>query len=485
MGKRLRLPALILLLAGTAATPAAADTLREALAKAYQSNPDLTGARAGQRAIDENVALQRSRGRPGLDLSASYTENLQRSQSTSPIRQAAGQIAFDVPIYQGGQVRNAVRAADARVDAGQANLRATEASIFSAVVGVYMDVLRDEAIVGLNRNQVEVLRTNLTATRDRFEVGDLTRTDVAQSESRLAFAQSDLESAEAQLISSKERYIQIVGSPPGALEQPPPLPNLPATQDAAVDTAIANNPDIAAAAKNIDAARYDVGAAKGLRLPRVQAVANKSYANFLGSLGSFVPGFNQSQVSENASAGVQLTVPLYQGGNASAQVRQAQARNSQAIEQFISTERSVVAQTRSAFASWRASNAVIASSQTAVSATQLSLEGVRAENTVGSRTILDILDAQQEFLNAQVQLVTARRNAYVAGFTLLAAMGQAEARDLGLDGGILYDPEINFRRVRGQISDWADDPAPAPVATRTVDTPPQSATISSPGGIKP
>ncbi len=477
MTKRLKSRILFLGPLGLLASSANAETLREALAKAYATNPTLTGARAGQRANDENVPIAKSRGRPGLDLSAAYTENLQTSSSASPVRQASGRLNFDVPIYQGGAVRNAIRAADSRVDAGQANLRGTEASVFSQVVAAYMDVLRDEAIVGLNRNQVKVLKTNLEATRDRFEVGDLTRTDIAQSESRLALAQSQLEGAESNLISSRERYIQLVGDEPDDLQQPPPLPNLPQTADLAVEKALADNPDLIAAKKNQDAARFDVGSAKAARMPKVSLVADKSYANFLNSLQSFIPGFNTSQTAENASAGVQLTLPLYQGGAPSAQIRQAQARSSQAIEQVIAAERSVIAQTRSAFASFRASNAVIASSEAAVAATALSLEGVRAENTVGNRSILDILNAEQEYLNAQVQLVSARRNAYVAGFSLLAAMGQAEARNLGLDGGVLYDPETNYKRVRTSLSDWDSDPTPKPVATRTVDTVAQNPSV--------
>ena len=477
MNKRLKYKILLLGSLGFLASAAEADTLREALATAYATTPTRTGARAGQRANDENVPIAKSRGMPGLNLSGAYTENLQTSSSAAPARQIGGKLNFDVPVYQGGAVKNAVRAADSRVDAGQANLRGTEASVFSQVVAAYMDVLRDEAIVGLNRSQVKVLRTNLEATRDRFEVGDLTRTDIAQSESRLALAQSQLEGAESNLIASRERYVQLVGDEPGDLQQPPPLPNLPATSDLAVEKALSNNPDLIAAKKNQDAARYDIGVARAARMPKVSLVADKSYANFLNSLQSFIPGFNTSQTSENATAGVQLTLPLYQGGAPSAQVRQAQARSSQAIEGMIATERSVIAQTRSAFASLQASNAVIVSSEAAVKASALSLEGVRAENTVGNRSILDILNAEQEYLNAQVQLVSARRNAYVAGFTLLAAMGQAEARDLGLDGGALYDPEINYKRVRNSVWDWDSDPKPKPVATRTVDTQAQNPSV--------
>ena len=465
----------LLLLAGTATlcvAPAAAETLREALTKAYNTNPTLTGARAGQRATDENVPIARSRGRPTADLGAQVTENLIISSTNffSPKRIASGRATLNVPLYQGGGVKNAIRAADARVDAGQANLRGTESGLFSQVVAAYLDVIRDGSIATLNAKQVQVLSKNLEATRDRFEVGDLTRTDIAQSESRLAIARSQLQTAEAQLIASRERYIQLVGDVPTALEEPPQLPNLPDNPEAAVDKALENNPDLLSAKKNADAARFDIKTTRAATLPRVSATADRSYANFLNS----APSVAAPNTSNTSQAGVQITLPLYAGGQVSAQVRQAQARSSQAIEAIVAAERDVVSQTRTAYASWRASNEVIVSSDVAVKAAALSLEGVRAENSVGNRTILDILNAEQELLNAQVQLVGARRNAYVAGFTLLAAMGQAEARDLGLDGGVLYDPEVNYNRVKGRFLDFQEDKVGPPVATRTVDTPAQN-----------
>jgi outer membrane protein len=232
------------------AMPAAAQTLREALTEAYRTNPVLTGARAGQRVIDENVPLAKAQGRPNAQAQATYTENVYNSSSAQTFtnaRSIAIGPAVQVPLYSGGAVKNAVRAAETRVGAGRANLRATESSLFSAVVGAYMDVIRDEAVVSLNRAQVGVLDVNLQATRDRFEIGDLTRTDVAQSEARLATAISGMEQARAQLIRSKETYIQLVGSPAGELEAPPPLPNLPGTPDAAVEISLANNPDLQSA----------------------------------------------------------------------------------------------------------------------------------------------------------------------------------------------------------------------------------------------
>lgn len=456
--------------------PLAAETLRGALVKAYQTNPTLTGARAGQRATDESVPLQKAAGRPFASAGADYTENvvLPNNAFNAADRTFGADVTLSVPIYSGGAVRNGIKAAEYRVESGRAFLRGTEASVFSQTVAAYMDVIRDSAVVSLTMANVGVLGVNLQATRDRFEVGDLTRTDIAQSESRLALARSDLETAQANLIASREIYIRLVGTVPDALEPPPPLPNLPSSPDMAVDVALANNPDILAAQKQRDAARYDVKVARAEALPTVSAFSRGNYADNLGS----VPGNLVAQTSTQASVGVSATIPLYQGGRPAALVRQAQARESQAIEQVTETERSVIAQVRASYASWQAALQVVESSQKAIDASSLSLEGVRAENSVGNRTILDILNAEQELLNARVQLVFARRNAYVAGFSLLAAMGQAEADDLGLDGGPLYDPVANYDRVKGRLLDWGGDPQPEPVATRTVDTPAQNANVA-------
>jgi outer membrane protein len=468
-----------LMLAGAVAlvtvAPAQAETLRDALSAAYENNPTLTAARSGQRITDEGVPIARADGLPSVSTQIGYDEVLKQPSNSffSPGRTLSAQGQLSVPIYQGGIVRNSVRAAEARVDGGQASLRGTEATIFSQVTAAYMDVLRDEAVVALNRNNVNVLGVNLQATRDRFDIGDLTRTDVAQSESRLALAQGNLQAAEARLIGSRESYIRLVGNVPGDLAPPPPLPGLPASTDVAVETALAENPDLEAAQIEARASGFDVRAARGTRMPRLSATTSGGYSDFLGSVPATV-----AQTQTSASAGLTLSIPIFQGGRPAARVRQAQARESQALEQVIGAERSVIAQTRAAYASWQASLAVIRSSQIAVDAGKLSLEGVRAENSVGTRTILDILNAEQELLNAQVQLVTARRDAYVAGFSLLAAMGRAEAEDLGIAAGDeLYDPDTNARRVRGIIWDWDEDPRPEPVSTRTTTTAAQTAAI--------
>lgn len=460
------------------AAPASADTLKEALSRAYQDNPTLEAARAQLRATDENVVIERADTLPSVSGTGTYTEFLyDRPSSPGPARQFGAQANVALPIYSGGGTRNAIRAAETRVLAGRADLRGSESFLFTQVVAAYMNVILNEALVSLSANNVEVLGVNFEATSDRFEIGDLTRTDVAQSEARLELARSDLRNAEADLIAAREDYIALVGEAPTNLQPPPPLPGLPSTPDEAVDVALENNPDLIAAREQAEAAGYDIRVAGSTRLPRVEVFTGGNYNDFLGTVPSAQTAI-LSNSTTSATAGVRATIPLFQGGRPAALKRQAQARASAALEQVVATERNVIADVRAAFSSWRAALAVIESTQAAVSAAELSLEGVRAENTVGNRTILDILDAQQELLRSQVQLVTARRNAYVAGFALLAAMGRAEARDLGLeDGGPLYDPVANYERVRGIIWDWSSDPDPVTQSSRTVDIPAADAEI--------
>ena len=462
------------------AAPVGAETLREALVKAYNTNPTITGQRAALRARDENVPIARATGLPSVNATGDYTEFVVTAQNSfiAPPRQAVARANVSIPLYLGGQVRNSVAAAKTRVEGGRATLRGTEADLFTNVVSAYMNVIRDESIVGLNTQNVRVLDVNLQASRDRFQVGDLTRTDVAQSEARLALARAQLQSAQAQLISSRENYIQLVGTPPGTLEPPPVLPHLPDSPASAVTVAIDNNPTLLAAAKERDATRYDIGVARATRLPQISATGGAGYTNYLGSIGKTNGVAAFPNANKTVQGGLSLTLPLFQGGRPAAQVRQAEALSSRAIENVTATERNVISQARSAYAVWRSSEQVIQSSETAVNANKLSLEGVRAENSVGTRTILDILNAEQELLNSQVTLVTARRDAYVAGFALLAAMGQAEARDLGLDGGVLYDPVANYNRVRRKIWDFGGDGEPVPVATRTSQSPAQDATVA-------
>jgi outer membrane protein len=451
------------LMAGTAS----ADTLREALVSAYHTNPTLTGQREALKATDATVAIAKAAGRPQV----SATAGLNRDLSRSGILDVAGQgkenlsvgVDLSVPFYSGGAVKNSVRAAETRVAAGRATLSAVEGDVFVQAVSAYMDVIRDRSVVELNQNNVKVLETNLQATQDRFQIGDLTRTDVAQSEARLQLGRSQLANAQGQLTASEATYRQVIGHAPGQLAPPPPLPPLPTTSDEAVRIALANNPDLLAISRQAIAAGYDIRVAEAGRLPTLSGVVSGTYVDNIGANTGPFP-----HTGSQATAGLSAQIPIFQGGLPAARVRQAQAFQGQTLEQVVGTERAVVQAARAAFAAYNASEKTIQSETVAVQANELALEGARAEQSVGTRTVLDVLNAEQELLNSQVLLVTAKRDAYVAGFQLLNAMGQAQAQDLGLDGGPLYDPLGNYRHVANNWFDWAQDPRHPTIATRTV-----------------
>ena len=457
------------LLTGTAL----ADTLREALVSAYQSNPTLTAQREALKATDANVAIAKAAGRPQVSGTVGLNRDLSRSgilaQTSGHGPTLSGGVDLSYPLFNGGSVKNSVRAAETRVEAGRATLRAVEGDVFTQAVAAYMDVIRDRAIVELNENNVKVLETNLEATRDRFEIGDLTRTDVAQSEARLQLGRSQLAAAIGQRTGSEATYRQVIGHQPGQLAPPPPLPPLPATAEEAVRIGLANNPDLVSITRQAAAAGYDVRVAQAGRLPTLSGVVSGTYVNNLGGGATDIFGGVGPATGTQTTAGLNARVPIFQGGLPAARTRQAQALQGQLFEQVVGTERAVVSTARSAFASYDAAQKAIQSNTVAVQANELALEGARAEQSVGTRTVLDVLNAEQELLNSQVALVTAKRDAYVAGFQLLNAMGQAEAQDLGLDGGPLYDPLGNYRHVANNWSDWASDRTHQPVATRTVD----------------
>jgi outer membrane protein len=455
------------LIAALMAGTASADTLREALVSAYNSNPTLTAQRQALQATDATVAIARAAGRPQVNATVGLNRTL--TQSGLLIQGGKGPtvnagVDLSVPLFSGGAVKNSVRAAQTRVEAGRATLRAVEGDVFTQAVTAYMDVIRDRSIVELNQNNVKVLQTNLEATRDRFQIGDLTRTDVAQSEARLQLGVSQLATAQGRLTGSEATYRQVIGHAPGVLAPPNPLPPLPTTADEAVRIALANNPDLISISRQAIAAGYDVNVARAGRLPTLSGVLSEDYVRNLNndsSLGAPAQG-------NATSIGLNARVPIFQGGLPAARIRQAQAQQGQVLEQVVGTERAVVQAARAAFAAYDAAQRAIQAETVAVQANELALEGNRAEQSVGTRTIIEVLNAEQELLNSQVALVSAKRDAYVAGFQLLNAMGQAEADDLGLDGGPLYDPLGNYRRVAGNWNDWASDPRHPTVATRTI-----------------
>ena len=445
------------------ACPARAETLRDALASAYRSNPELAGSRAGLRALDEGVAQAEALKRPTLGGTIGVNQDFgEIGTFSNGGRNISGGVTLELPLFRGGLIKNSIRAAEGRVSAGRFDLAALENDVLTRTTVAYEDTRRDAAVVDLDRNQVRVLSEQLRQSRDRFEVGDLTRTDVAQSEARLANAQATLRQAEGQLVVSQQAFARVVGHPAGVLEPPPPLGALPETAGKAVDLAVGGNPNLLAARASETASGFDVGVARAGRRFSLSGTSSANYINYLGSAGSSIgipnntPGIRNDRTAQ--TVGLSVTIPLLQGGAASSRIRQAQARQSQALIEIGRVERAVTEQAQDAFAGLVSARAQVQSAEVAVRANSLALEGVRAENSVGLRTIIEVLNAEQELLNSRVLLVRAQHDEFVAGFQLLAALGRANIEDLAIDVA-RYDPEPNAKRVRGIWSDWQTDKA--------------------------
>ncbi|MGL4541627.1 MAG: TolC family outer membrane protein [Polymorphobacter sp.] len=444
-----------LLAATMLAAPARADNLAAALASAYETNPELQAQRAVVRQVDETVPQALSGYRPGIGASVGFTQNGDDFNDAGQVFTAGGQI--NQPLYTGGQTMAAVSAGEASVLAARAGLRAVENSVMVGVVTAYANVLALQRVVELTTNQVKVLSRELQASKDRFEVGDLTRTDVAQSEARLARSQSGLIVAQGTLTLAREAYLRVVGRLPADLEPLPPLPLLPGTPGQAVDIADRNNPALIAARFSEAAARYNVRRLEGQRLPTIAANAGLGYANYSGPTGGLPNGDYFTQ-----SIGVSATVPLYQAGAVGSVIRQAQELRSQRLEEITATQRLVVESTTNSFSNVITARATIVSQQSGVKANTLALEGVKQENQVGSRTLLDVLNAEQELLLSEVDLVQARRDEYVASYQLLASMGLAEATVLQAPV-TPYDSTANSKRVRAIWGDWNVNTNPPPL----------------------
>lgn len=446
--------AIALAAAVSAPSIASADTLQEALVSAYQSNPTLAAERARLRATDEGVAQAKSAWRPTVTVGTSYgtrrteSENgttiggtsfsQNRNEETNPFTVEA---EINQPLYRGGSTAANNRQAKALVRAGRADLASVEQQVFQAATQAYFDVLRDAAVVELNRNNVTVLRRQLDAADDRFRVGEITRTDVAQAEARLALAQSDLIASEAQLVASRETYEQVVGSPPGVLDNSPPLPALPQTEEEAIAVAYDNDPDIVAARENENAARHLVRSIKGELLPRVSLEGSLSHTEDTTA--------RPTEESDTAQALATFSVPLYESGSVYSRVREAKQLASRSRILITETQRATQADVSTSWENLRSARARIRSDREQVRANEIAYEGVRQETRVGSRTTLDLLDAEQELLNARVALVRSQRDEYVAAYGLLAAIGGLTAGTLGLPTE-LYDPQENYEAVRNK-----------------------------------
>jgi len=435
-----------LLAAVLVVAPARAETLLEALSAAYKFNPRLDAARAIQRATDEEVPRALSGYRPSITGSA---DTSWRRITTSPPTPAGEsnprgyQIGVVEPLFRGFRTVNAVNSAEATVRAGRESLRLTEESVLLEAVTAYGDVVRDAAIVRLRENNVTVLTRDLRATQDRFNVGEVTRTDVAQAQARRAAAVAALDLARANLRTSRATFERVIGHPPSHLVDARESPLVARTLAENVEISLRESPSVVGALYREQAARYAIDLVRGELLPTAQFEASylKRFDDTIGL-----------DNNETASVTGRLIVPFYTGGEVQARVRQAKQTHIQRLQEIEQARTETQAQVVTAWAQLEAAKAAVESDQTAVDANRIALAGVREEERVGQRTLLDVLNAEQELLNAEVNLVTDQRNVVVASYTVLSTIGRLDAQELNL-ASLVYDPDAHYHDVRNK---WFD-----------------------------
>jgi outer membrane protein len=452
-----RTAAAVLLLASTGITSGLADTIDAALVRAYQNNPQLNAQRAQVRFTDENVPQALSGYRPRVAVTASagtqYTDTLSTSGGNANNLVKTGIHGVNAPrsigatvsqtVFNGFQTANRTRAAESQVSGAREGLRVLEQSVLLAAATIYMDYLRDAAIVEVQKSNVRVLEQTLKQTNDRFNVGEVTRTDVAQSEAQLAAGRTQLLTAESNLVTTKANFRRIIGNEPEALAPGSPVDRfLPRSLPGAVDLSLTENPSVTAAMFGIDVSFLQVKVNEGALLPTVtlQGSVQQSYEQTLTFYRQF-----------GASAVAQLSVPVYQGGAEYSLIRQSKENLAQqrlALEQVRDQTRSNVV---TAWGQLVAGKAQVASAQSQVSASEIALNGVREEAKAGQRTTLDVLNAQQALVNARVALVTAQHDRVVASYAVLNAVGRLAPQVLGLKTNV-YDPSVHYHQVRDS---WA------------------------------
>ncbi len=418
-----------------------ADSLQDALVKAYQTNPQLLAERANLRASDEDVAQAIAQWRPRISLNADYSKIHAESKTDGLPRSLArtepwsADVTATQTVFAGGRILAQRRQADALVNSGRARLHSTEQSVFLGTISSYMNVVRDESVLKLNQTNIELLKKQLEAAQARFDVGEITRTDVAQAEARLAAGRSSETTAEANLKVSRLAYERAVGEAPGTLDTKPAVPVLPESEAQAREIANVQNPTLVAARAQEDAARYGIDFAVGQMLPTVTVQA--SYGRSGQERGP------AETIGDDTRLTATATVPLYQGGAEWSAVRQAKEFNNRARLNVEDARRGTDESVQNAWEAYRAARASSEANRQQVKASEIAFEGVQQELEVGSRTTLDVLDQQQELLNARVALVRTERDEVVASYSLLASVGKLTATDLELPVQV-YDPVENY-----------------------------------------
>jgi outer membrane protein len=445
--------AVVLLMAFAGPAPALAETIEAALVRAYQNNPQLNAQRALVRSTDENVPQALSGYRPKAALTASagyqYQDTLTTAGGTATtlvrteIHGANGPrsvgLTINQTLFNGNQTANRTRAAESQVSGAREALRVLEQTVLFSAATVYMDYLRDSAIVEVQKSNVRVLEQTLKQTRDRFNVGEVTRTDVAQSEAQLAAGRTQELTAESNLVTTRSNYRRIIGNEPVNLAPGSPVDRyLPPTLPQAVELCLIENPNVTAGMYGVDVNFLQVKVNEGALLPTVtlQGSVQQAYEQTLISQRSF-----------GASAVAQLSVPIYNGGGEYSLIRQSKETLAQQRLNLETTRDQARANTVTAWGQLVAGKAQVASAQAQVQASEIALNGVREEAKAGQRTTLDVLNAQQALVNARVALVTAQHDRVVASYSVLNNVGRLSPQVLNLPT-ITYDPSVHYQQVR-------------------------------------
>jgi outer membrane protein len=434
---------------GCAVSAAPADTIEAALARAYQTNPQLGAQRASVRSTDEYVPQALSGYRPRVAVTASggyqYGNEFETVPGgptaifSGPQRPRTIGATVTQTLFNGNQTANRTRAAEGQVSAAREGLRVLEQSVLLAAATVYMDYLRDSAILEVNRSNVRVLEQTLAQTRERAKLGDVTQTDVAQSGAQLAAGRSQLQTVESNLTTTRANFRRIIGSDPEKLLPASPVDRfLPKDLAGAINLGLTENPNVTAAMFGIDVSFLQVKVNEGALFPTVTFQANVQQA--------YEPALTIDR-QFNASAIAQISVPIYQGGGEYSLIRQSKetlAQQRMSLEQVRDQARANVVQT---WGQLLAGKSQVKSAQEQVSESETALNGVRDEARVGQRTTLDVLNAQQALVNARVALVTAQHDRVVASYAVLGAVGRLSPKVLALNTEV-YDPSVHYHQVR-------------------------------------
>jgi outer membrane protein len=444
-----------------AAASAHAETLADAIALAYDSNPTLQAQRATQRGLDENWVQARSGYRPTLNATAraNYLEtrtpgakglvdtngdgipDAVASTSIQESNSGSAALSLSQPIYTGGRVAAAVSAAEADILQGRENLRRIESQVLGQVVQAYLDVRRDQEALRIRSEDLVVLQKQLDESRARFDVGEITRTDVAQSEARLAASQSAVQSAQAQLASSRANYAAVVGQNPGDLAPEPSLASLlPESIDKAYDLAERDNAQIRAAQYAEQASKARLSGARAERMPTVGVQAQVGFSGPASPL-------HTDKYSRSVTGAAVVSVPLFSGGLTSSRIRAAIEKNNADRINIETARRAVNQNLTQAWSTLLAARSNITSTDEQVRAARIAAEGVHQEQQVGLRTTLDVLNAEQELRAAELSQIGARHDEYVAAASVLNQVGRLQA-DYLTPNVPHYDPRANFNSLR-------------------------------------